>query len=164
MFAREIVDLWILKDDKTESNGLIENCCMPESSNVPPYCISNNSTCCGNTFCNENEECCGGCCCASVGLDAKHSMFQTNKLANQLTYRIPSVLSVSMPALDAVPRARLAPSLRFAMIMVQAIAPKLSFHSNSVAPKTFHSVETSLLSVWGVFPFPLCHRLGICLD
>ncbi|KAK4694599.1 hypothetical protein P7C71_g3006, partial [Lecanoromycetidae sp. Uapishka_2] len=40
-------------------------CCMPNSTLIAPYCMPTGSTCCGNTFCVEGETCCGDFCCAS---------------------------------------------------------------------------------------------------
>lgn len=43
-----------------------DQCCMPTSKLVAPYCMPTGSICCGNTFCMAGETCCGDFCCATV--------------------------------------------------------------------------------------------------
>ena len=46
-----------------------DQCCVPTSKLVAPYCMPNGSTCCRNTFCVKGETCCGDFCCAAVRSD-----------------------------------------------------------------------------------------------
>lgn len=45
-----------------------DQCCMPTSPSVGPFCMPTGSTCCGDTFCVVGETCCGEYCCAPVSL------------------------------------------------------------------------------------------------
>lgn len=44
----------------------IETCCLPKSNDRAPFCVSNSSTCCSDTYCDDSEMCCGDFCCPSV--------------------------------------------------------------------------------------------------
>ncbi len=45
-----------------------DQCCMPKTNDLAPFCTPLNSICCGNTFCVEGETCCRDFCCAEVSV------------------------------------------------------------------------------------------------
>lgn len=42
-----------------------ETCCMPSSTDIAPFCLPKDATCCGDTLCEAGEICCGNYCCYS---------------------------------------------------------------------------------------------------
>ena len=67
-----------------DSYGTTASCCMPTNTSMPPFCITGNTSCCDNTYCEASEVCCKDACCTAVSFYPAWSIvsrpnYQTSK-------------------------------------------------------------------------------------